>query len=69
MLSESTARLVDDAVVLSERESVRITGAESPVVAYRLLAIANQSGQRARQLSTLVGRNWELSTIAAMIDQ
>jgi adenylate cyclase len=69
MLSESTARLVEGASVLGEPESVRIKGAQSPVIARRLLGVARAGGQRARQLSTLVGRDWELSTIAAMIDQ
>ena len=69
MLSDSTARLVGDGVSLGERQSVRIKGAESPVIAYQLLAVANLTGQPTRQLSTLVGRDWELSTIAAMIDQ
>src|ERR1700752_4000589 len=61
--------LVDGAVTLTERDSVRIKGAKSPVIAQRLLAVANQSGPPVRQLSTLVGRDWELSTITAMIDQ
>jgi adenylate cyclase len=69
MLSESTARLVEGASALGEPESVRIKGAESPVIAYRLLTIATRGVHRARQLSTLVGRDWELSTVASMIDQ
>ena len=69
MLSESTARLVDEAAVLGESESVRIKGAQSPVTARRLLAMAHEGGQRARQMSTLVGRDWEMSTIGAMLDQ
>ncbi len=69
MLSESTARLVGDAVTLGEPESVRIKGAQSPVSARRLLAVTHDDRQRARQVSTLVGRDWELSTIEAMLDQ
>ena len=69
MLSESTARLVEDATDLGEPEKVRIKGAQSPVIARRLLAMAPERGQRARQMSTLVGRDWEMSTIAAMLDQ
>ncbi|MDT7759498.1 MAG: adenylate cyclase [Mycobacterium sp.] len=69
MLSESTARLVGDAVVLSEPESVHIKGSPSPVTARRLVAVAHKSGQRTRQLSTLVGRDWEVNTIGAMLDQ
>ncbi|MDT5401498.1 MAG: hypothetical protein QOK33_4729, partial [Mycobacterium sp.] len=42
-LSESTARLVGDAVVLSEPESVHIKGSPSPVTARRLVAVAHKS--------------------------
>ncbi len=69
MLSESTARLVEDVVALSEPESVHIKGALRPVIARRLLAVAREAGQRVRQVSTLVGRDWEMSTIGAMLDQ
>ena len=69
MLSESTARLVEDATDLGEPEKVRIKGAQSPVIARRLLAMAPEGGQRARRVSTLVGRDWEMSTIAAMLEQ
>jgi adenylate cyclase len=40
MLSESTGRLVADAVVLAEPEMVRIKGADDPVPARRLLGVA-----------------------------
>jgi adenylate cyclase len=69
MVSESTARLVGDAVVLSEPENVLVKGSPSPVVARRLLAVAHARGHRARQLSTLVGRDWEVGAIGAMLDQ
>jgi len=69
MLSESTARLVDGAAVLGEPESVQIKGSPSPVTARRLVAVAHKSGQRTRQVSTLVGRDWEVNTIGAMLDQ
>ena len=69
MLSASTARLVGDAVTLGEPEGVRIKGAPAPVSARRLLAVAPDGRRRARQVSTLVGRDWELSTIEAMLDQ
>jgi adenylate cyclase len=69
MVSASTARLVSDAVVLGEPEMVRIKGGRSPVLACQLLAVESHGAQRARQVSTLVGRDWELSTIGAMLDQ
>jgi adenylate cyclase len=39
MLSESTARLVDGAAALGAREFVRVKGVESPLPAWRLLAV------------------------------
>ncbi len=68
MISESTARLVDGVAVLGERERVSFKGATEPVVAYRLLA-GSQASRGARQLSTLVGREWELSTVAGILEQ
>ena len=57
MLSESTARLVEDAAVLAEPEMVRIKGADDPVAARRLLAMAAQhAAQPAATTPTLVGR-------------
>ena len=68
MLSESTARLVEDATVLGEPEKVHIKGSDSPVIGRRLVAEAAETRPR-RQLSTLVGRDWELSAIAGILDQ
>jgi adenylate cyclase len=67
MLSESTARLVDGAVELAEPEMVHIKGASDPVAAHRL--VATSGDQHTRSDPTLVGRTWELSTIAAILDE
>jgi adenylate cyclase len=67
MLSESTARLVEGAVVLAAPEMVHIKGAREPVSAYRL--IATSGDQHTRSDPTLVGRTWELNTIAAILDE
>ena len=67
MLSESTARLVEDAAVLGDPQLVRIKGAENTVPARRLLSVAAQ--RTSASVSTLVGRDWELSTLAAMLDR
>ncbi len=67
MLSESTARLVEGAAVLGEPERVRIKGAADPVSARRLLSVAPQRAGVSH--STLVGRDWELATLAAMLDR
>ncbi len=67
MLSESTARLVEDAATLSEPEMVHIKGAQDPVTARRL--IAAKSDHRRRKDPQLVGRTWELNTIAGILDE
>ncbi|MGO4444131.1 adenylate/guanylate cyclase domain-containing protein [Mycobacterium sp. 2YAF39] len=68
MLSESTARLVEQAVVLGDLEMVQIKGSEEPAPARRLLAISEHRPSR-RTESALVGRSWELNTIAAILDE
>jgi adenylate cyclase len=67
MLSESTARLVEGAVMLADPELLHIKGASDLVSARRLIAIAGD--QRARSDPKLVGRNWELNTIGAILDE
>jgi adenylate cyclase len=68
MLSESTARLLPNTVVLGEPELVRIKGSEAPVPARRLLAIGGHAPGR-RGESTLVGRTWEIGTVTAILDE
>ena len=68
MLSESTARLVENLVSLEEPELVAIKGADAPVPARRLLAIGEHQARR-RSDSPLVGRTWELNTVTALLDE
>ncbi len=68
MLSESTARLVENLVSLEEPELVAIKGADAPVPARRLLAIGEHQVRR-RSDSPLVGRTWELNTVTALLDE
>ena len=68
MLSESTARLVENAVVLGAPEVVQIKGASDSVRARRLLAISDHLPRR-RSESALVGRKWELNTITAILNE
>ncbi len=68
MLSESTARLVEAAVVLGELEKVRIKGSARPMGARRLLA-TTEAGRLGRQRSTMVGRDWELGVLAGLLEQ
>ena len=69
MLSASTARLVDGAAALDEPETVRIKGADEPVVAQRLLGMGDQHRGVGRAESNLVGRRWELSAIESLLDR
>jgi class 3 adenylate cyclase len=69
MLSASTARLVEDAAVLGEPEMVRIKGAKDAVSARRLVGMAAHPRRTGLSQSTLVGREWELTTLTAMLDR
>ncbi len=67
MLGESTARLVEDTSVLGEPQLVHIKGAADAVPSRRLLSVAAQPAGSSQ--STLVGREWELGTLAAMLER
>ena len=67
MLSESTARLVENDVLLEEPELAEIKGT-APVPARRLQAIGEHQARR-RSDSSLVGRTWELNTVTALLDE
>jgi len=61
MLSESTARLVEGAVVLAEPQLVRIKGAGEAVPARRLLEVAEKRPPAPHSDSTLVGSSHALT--------
>ena len=69
MLSESTARLVEHAVLLGEPERVHIKGADEPVPARRLIAISPRHALVGRVEASLVGRRWEMAALAAMVER
>ncbi len=69
MLSESTARLVEHAVLLGEPELVRIKGADEPVRARQLVGIGPRDGRVGRAEASLVGRDWEMAAFDAMVDR
>ena len=69
MLSESTARLVEHATMLGEPEMVRVKGAGVPLAVRRLLTTVADHPRMGRQELNLVGRGWELSAVAGMLDQ
>lgn len=69
LLSESTARLVENAAVLGEPEWVRVKGAEEPLPARRLSAISRRDASAGRAEANLVGRRWEMAALDAMVDR
>ena len=69
MVSERTARLVEDVAVLGEPELVRIKGAKDAVPARRLLGMSAQPRRSGLSQSPLVGREWELATLTALLDR
>ncbi len=69
MLSDSTARLVERAVVLGVPQMLRIKGAEEPARARRLLSVAAQPHRTDASYAPLVGRDWEVAALAAMLDR
>lgn len=72
MLSESTARLVDDRVALAPAETVRIKGFETGVPARRLLGVGVEDPGRTHKVrheSRLVGRHVETAAAAHLLDE
>jgi adenylate cyclase len=67
MLSDSTAKLVGDTVVLGEPERVHVKGGNT-LLARRLLAVGEHQPHR-RTESKLVGRSWELTTVSGILDE
>jgi class 3 adenylate cyclase len=69
MLSEFTAQLVEGAAMLGEPQMVHIKGAQDAVPVRQLLGMAAQRQRTGPLESTLVGREWELATLTAMLDR
>jgi adenylate cyclase len=68
-VSESTARLVEHTAKLGPPEWLHVKGAEEPLPARRLLGAAAEHVWIGRREPTLVGRTWEMNTIAFILDQ
>jgi adenylate cyclase len=68
MLSESTARLMENVAVLGEREMVHVKGSQETVPARRLLAIGEHQPRR-RSEPSLVRRTWELNTNTGILGE
>ena len=69
VVSESTARLVQDVAVLGEPDAVHIKGADERVSARRLLSMAVGHEHPRRNDPPLVGRTWELNNISCVLDE
>ncbi|MGB7869309.1 MAG: adenylate/guanylate cyclase domain-containing protein, partial [Mycobacterium sp.] len=68
ILSESTARLVEGAV-LGEPELLRVKGAEEPVPVRRLLGMGERHRAAWRAESNLVGRRWEMAAVEGLLER
>jgi class 3 adenylate cyclase len=68
MLSESTARLVEDTARLGEPELVHIKGRTEPLSARQLLAITSDHAVR-RADAPLVGRQWERAAVEGILER
>lgn len=69
MVSEATARLVEDAAVLGEPELVQIKNFDRPVGARRLLGVEMRHGVVRPGEARLVGRQWEMSAIEGVLQR
>jgi class 3 adenylate cyclase len=69
MLSESTARLVQHATVLADAEEVHFKGSNVPVLARRLLGLADGHQRSGSLQGELVGRELEVATITGLLDR
>ncbi|HUL98525.1 MAG TPA: adenylate/guanylate cyclase domain-containing protein, partial [Mycobacterium sp.] len=67
MLSDSTARMVEDVAALAEPEMVHIKGATDPLPAHRLLSMIGHNAVAGGHASTLVGRDWEVGALSGML--
>ena len=68
MVSDSTARLVENTAVLGEPELVGIKGSASPVSARVLRAVGPRRWPQPRHESTLIGRETEVAALTTALD-
>jgi adenylate cyclase len=69
MVSESTARLVENVAVLDKTELVHIKGTDVTVPAHRLLRTVADPVLARRRMWPLVGRQWELHALRGLLDE
>jgi adenylate cyclase len=63
MLSEASARLVQDLAILGDRELVRIKGTDEPVQARKLIGIATHRGRPVEHEAPIIGRRQEADAL------
>lgn len=66
MLSESTARLVENDFLLGAREFVHIKGSDEPVASRQLVSAMSRRSMQARE-SPLIGRDSEIEAIGRLL--
>ncbi|MFG1929574.1 AAA family ATPase [Mycobacterium sp. NPDC048908] len=69
MVSESTARLVANSVVLGAPEPVHIRGFDEPVAARKLLGAGPHQELAPRAVTSFVGRRWEMAAVEGVLDR
>lgn len=69
VLSETTARLVEDTAILAAPHWVHIKGSDKPVCVRRLEAMSAKLGPVHRAEVSLVGRRWEMATLDAIMNR
>jgi adenylate cyclase len=69
MVSESTARLVENVAVLDKTELVHIKGTDVMVAARRLLRTVADPVLARRPMRPLVGRQWEMQALSGILDE
>ena len=69
VVSESTARLVQEVAVVGDPEKVHLKGTDQLVSARRLLSMAVEHEHQRRHDPKLVGRSWELNNISCVLDE
>ena len=69
VVSESTARLIQEVAVVGDPEMVHVKGTDQLVSARRLLSMAVEHEHQRRHDPKLVGRIWELNNISCVLDE
>jgi class 3 adenylate cyclase len=69
MLSDSTARLVENVAVLSDPQMVHVKGSDDSVAAHRLLGMETPHAITGTGETRLVGRHWEMAAIEANLER